>query len=103
MFDEAFLPLISGLPSWTPIPAIRRSVKARDRIIQNFQTWIVEYKQALSGVASDKSFSDVSELTRQIIKGCVTLCHIGYKDPSSEADVKIGSTQLPWMMKERAV
>lgn len=67
-FDDAFLPLVSGIPAWAPIPCIRRSVKARDRIIQNLLSWASDYRRSFAGDLTGKDFSDVSEVMRQVIK-----------------------------------
>ena len=68
VFDESFLPLISGLPAWLPIPSIQRSISARNRLILVLLSWLGDYKTSLSGnVASSKDFSDVSEVVRMLV------------------------------------
>ena len=68
-FDDSFLLLASGVPSWAPLPSIRRAVKARDRIIRNIQDWSNEYKKSLRGISIPmKDYSDVSDLMRQMIE-----------------------------------
>ena len=68
LVDEGFLPLVSGVSSWVPIPSVRRSVKARDRMIPILQTWANDSRRSLTEEIMGNDFSDVSEVMRQEIK-----------------------------------
>lgn len=68
MFDDVFLPLVSGLPPWAPIPSIRRGVKARDRVTGDLLAWTEKFRESLKGNSSGVDFDDVSEVMRQVIK-----------------------------------
>ncbi|KAL8855936.1 MAG: hypothetical protein Q9178_007450 [Gyalolechia marmorata] len=63
-FDEGFLSLASGIPSWLPIPHVRRAVKARNCILRDIAGWIGDYKTHAPG----KDFSDVSLVVRQVLE-----------------------------------
>lgn len=63
-FDEGFLSLASGIPSWAPIPHVRRAVKARNHLLRDIAGWIGGYKAD----APDKDFSDVGLVVRQIFE-----------------------------------
>lgn len=66
-FDKAFLPLVSGVPAWAPVPSIRRAIRARDRVIRDLLAWTNDFKQSLGRPVTGKGFSDVSEVMRQVI------------------------------------
>ena len=50
-FDDGFLHL--------PIPVVWRAIKARERILQNLQSWTRDFKS--------QEFDDVSEVVRQVV------------------------------------
>ncbi len=63
-FDEGFLTLASGLPSWAPLPHVRRAVKARNRLLRDIAGWIGDFKADAPG----KDFSDVGLVVRQVLE-----------------------------------
>ena len=67
-FDHGFVSLMSRIPSWTPIPAIRRAVKARRGVTQDLHAWILDFKKSLNDNVEGKDFSDVSEIIEQVVK-----------------------------------
>ena len=68
LFDDAFLPLVSGVPEWVPVPQIRRSVNARNRLIPMLQAWTNDYRKSFQEDVEGKDFSDVSQLMKLVIK-----------------------------------
>ncbi|KAL8905676.1 MAG: hypothetical protein Q9207_002490 [Kuettlingeria erythrocarpa] len=63
-FDEGFLTLASGIPSWAPIPHVWRAVKARNQLLRHLAGWIAGYKAHAPG----KDFSDVGLVVRQVLE-----------------------------------
>jgi cytochrome P450 len=62
--NEAFILLILGLPSWTPLPAMRRGIEARTRLHDALVSLYTRLDAHLNGQPTDADLTDVSACAR---------------------------------------